>query len=172
VSAAKHRISAFSLVELVVVIVIIGIVAAIAVPRVSRGSKGAAEAAVRGNLAALRAAIDLYAIEHEGVYPGKNKNTGASGGGPADLVAQLTQNSHVSGRTGKYNAASGVIYGPYLRTGMPILPVPPGEKDVLFDADSPPTPDGSGGWVYNPDSGEIRANTTATDEVGTPFSEY
>ena len=87
------RTRGFSLVELVIVIVIIGIIAAIAVPRISRGAKGASDSAVRGDLAALRAAIDLFAAEHKGVYPGKVKNTGTGTGLASDFIDHLTKNS-------------------------------------------------------------------------------
>ena len=60
----KSKRSGFSLIELVIVVVIIGIIAAIAIPRLSRGSQGAADSALSGNLAVLRAAIELYATEH------------------------------------------------------------------------------------------------------------
>lgn len=173
----KRRLRAFSLVELVVVIVIIGIIAAIAVPRISRGAKGAVESAVRGDVAALRAAIDLYAAEHNGIFPGKNKATGASGGLPADFVAQLTSFTDVTGKTGAYNVSNGTVYGPYLRNGMPALPVGAnkGAKTVLFDStNSPPVvvEAGGEGWVFNPDTGEIKANTVATDEAGGNYSDY
>ena len=67
------RTRGFSLVELVIVIVIIGIIAAIAVPLISRGAKGASDSAVRGDLAALRAAIDLFAAEHKASTQVKSK---------------------------------------------------------------------------------------------------
>ena len=165
----------FSLVELVIVVVIIGLVAAIAVPRISRGAKGATESAVKGSLAGLRAAIDLYAAEHSGVFPGKNDNTGAAGTGVAsDFVDQLTKFSDASGKTGAFNKSTGIIYGPYLRSGIPALPVGPTTTatDVLFESSSPPAPDNAGGWVYNPDTGEIRANTDATDEDSKAYSSY
>src|SRR5436853_6693544 len=78
----------FSLIELVIVVVIIGIIAAIAIPRLSRGSQGAADSALSGNLAVLRAAIDLYATEHGGTYPTV-----------ASFDAQLTTYTDVSGGT-------------------------------------------------------------------------
>jgi hypothetical protein len=39
---------------------------------------------------------------------------------------------------------------------------------------SPPvvSEDTGEGWVYNPDTGQIIANTTATDEAGTEYSDY
>jgi general secretion pathway protein G len=176
-SLARRKHTGFSLVELVIVIVIIGIIAAIAVPRISRGAKGASESAVRGDVAALRAAIDLYAAEHGGVFPGKNKKDGTAGGAAADFVEQLTKHSDKNGKTGAYDAASGIVYGPYLRSGLPPLPVGAnaGSKDVLFDAtNSPPdvSEGGGEGWVYNPNTGEIKANTTATDESGGNYSDY
>lgn len=167
----------FSLVELVIVIVIIGIIAAIAVPRISRGAKGAVESAVRGDVAALRAAIDLYAAEHNGVFPGKNKNDGTADTGAAvDMVDQLTKFSSIDGTVGAFNASTGIIYGPYLRNGLPPLPIGAnaGSTDVLFGSASPPAvSEGSGeGWVYNQSTGEIRANTVAKDEAENNYSDY
>lgn len=172
-----RKVRGFSLVELVIVIVIIGIIAAIAVPRISRGAKGANESAVRGDLASLRAAIDLYAAEHDGIFPGKLKNDGTAGGTASDFVDQLTKFSSSKGVTGAYNASTGIIYGPYLRSGMPPLPVGAnaGSTTVLFDAtNSPPSVSEGGGegWVYNPNTGEILPNTSASDEGGTAYTTY
>lgn len=175
----RNRRCAFSLVELVIVIVIIGIIAAIAVPRVSRGAKGANDSAVRGDVAALRSAIDLFAAEHNGVFPGKKKADGTAGGAAADFLAHLTSYSDVNCKTGAYNAGASppIIYGPYLRAGMPPLPVGAnaGSTDVLYDStNSPPSvvEGGGEGWVYNPDTGEFIANTVATDEQGDAYSGY
>src|SRR5918993_360471 len=60
----------FSLIELVIVVVIIGIIAAIAIPRMSRGTAGAGDSALSGNLNVLRSAIELFATEHGGKFPG------------------------------------------------------------------------------------------------------
>ena len=64
-----NRKRGFSLIELVIVVVIIGIIGAIAIPRMSRGTAGASESALKGDLAVLRNAIDLYAAEHAGSFP-------------------------------------------------------------------------------------------------------
>ena len=68
---SRSQTRAFSLVELVIVVVIIGVIAAIAVPRISRGAKGAGESAVRMSLTGMRNAIDMYAAEHGGAWPGQ-----------------------------------------------------------------------------------------------------
>jgi len=165
-SQAKKRRVAFTLVELVVVIVIIGILAAIAIPRLSRGSAGANQSALAADLAMVRNAINLYAAEHNNSFPGPD----ASG-----FVNELTLYSSVAGAT---NAAksSTYKYGPYL-VALPACPVGEnaGSSDVLIDStNSPPTPvtTGGEGWVYNPNTGEFLANTTSTDDVGTPFNQY
>lgn len=156
----------FSLVELVVVIVIIGILAAMAIPRLSRGSAGAGSAAVAGNLATVRAAINLYAAEHNSKFPS---------GTAANIVAQLTQYTDVNGATST-TKTSPYVYGPYL---VAIPPAPVGEnagsRTILVDsANSPPQVDPSGGegWVYNPNTGEFLINTTRTDDSGKAYNTY
>ncbi|MBK9121199.1 MAG: prepilin-type N-terminal cleavage/methylation domain-containing protein [Phycisphaerales bacterium] len=162
------RAPAFSLVELVVVIVIIGILAAIAVPRLSRGSAGASQSAVSANLATVRAAIELYAAEHGGNYPGPDA---------AGFVSKLTMFTSYAGATSATKDTTHK-FGPYL---LAIPPCPVGENaskpsaaNVLISATSPPTPDPSGGegWVYNPNTGEFLPNTTQMDDSGNPFNGY
>ncbi len=100
---------AFSLIEMVIVVVIIGIIAAIASPRLSRGVEGAAEAALIGDLAVVRGAIDHYVTEHIGDPP--------TGG---NFVAQMIQYSDINGNTSPTKTGL-FIYGPYLRA-IPVNP--------------------------------------------------
>ncbi len=158
--------NAFSLVELVVVIVIIGILAAMAIPRLSRGSAGAGSAAVAGDLALVRNAINLYSAEHNGKFPS---------GTAANVVAQLTQYTDVNGNTSATKTGA-YIYGPYL---VAIPPAPVGEnagsRDILVDsANTPPAVATAGGegWVYNPNTGEFIINTSQTDDAGTAYNTY
>ena len=118
---------AFSLVELVIVVVIIGVIAAIAVPRISRGAKGAGESALRGSLASMRNAIDMYAAEHGGTFPGGD-------GVETTLIRQLTEKTDVNG-------VAGGTFGPYLRRGFPPCPVGVRTGDtgvILNNTASPP----------------------------------
>jgi len=160
----RARTKAFSLVELVVVIVIIGIIAAMAIPRLSRGTAGAGDSALAGNLATLRNAINLYAAEHNNTYPTQAK-----------FKEQLTQ---FTGRTGAESASRDAThpFGPYL---MAIPPCPVGSQAdptaVAFDTTAGPIPAPSadtGGWIYNPGTGEFRANTNATDQNSKAYSSY
>ncbi len=161
---------AFSLVELVIVVVIIGVIAAIAVPRISRGARGAGDAALRGDLAGLRNAIDMYAAEHNGAWPGAD-------GLEATFLDQLTKRTDAAGNVG--TTAGTHIYGPYLRGGMPPIPVGPniGATGIIMTTTTPIQTAVSeltttAGWVYNYQTGEIIANTNDLDEQGVGYDTY
>lgn len=174
---------AFSLIELVIVVVIIGIIGAIAIPRMSRGSAGANDGALQANLAALRNAIELYAAEHGNAYPGFHRIDGSmSGNGDEDdFYAQLTQFSSFSGVTGTRDSAATPprIYGPYLRN-IPFLNIGknsasdrnPGEVKFKTEVPLDEHEGDKAGWIYNPENGEIIANTQDLDEEGTPYKNY
>jgi general secretion pathway protein G len=156
---------AFSLVELVVVIVIIGIIAAMAIPRLSRGSAGASSSALAGNLSILRNAIHLYSAEHNSTFPAG-----------ATIATQLTRFSDAAGGTSATKTATH-IYGPYI-LAIPACPVVSGAGagNILADAaNSPPAVNAIGGegWVYNPSTGEIIANSSAVDPTtGKAYNTY
>jgi len=152
-----RRSRGFSLLELVIVVSIIGIIAAIAIPRFSRATAGATDAALTGDLAVMRSAIEMFAAEHGGMLP---TLTG--------IVAQLTTYSDVAGNTNASKTTT-YIYGPYLRK-VPVLPVGAKKGQTGIDDE-----DGASiGWIYNATTGEITANTTDTekDASGTQYNEY
>ena len=155
----------FSLVELVIVVVIIAIIGAIAIPRMSRGAAGASDSALVGNLKTLRSAIELYANEHGGLYPGLKAD------GTTDytkVVAQLTQYSDDQGTTSATKSAT-AIYGPYIRS-LPALPVGTTRKGSNGIAAA----DAAGiGWIYNATTGAVNANTTTEiDAKGVLYNTY
>ncbi len=137
----RQHCRAFSLIELVIVVVIIGIIAAIAIPRLSRGAEGAAESALRGDLAVMRNAIDLYVTEHVG-------------DAPTFFESQMTQYSDVNGNASAAKV-SPFIYGPYLRA---IPDNPYTDNNTLVVATSAEAAvraiaAGGGGWAYYDGSG-------------------
>ncbi len=164
----RARARGFSLVELVIVVVIIGVIAAIAVPRISRGARGAGESALKGSLASLRNAIDMFAAEHNGLWP-----AGAALNTEAELIRHLTTKTDAGG-------AAGGSFGPYLRRGFPPVPVGPnvGATGVIMANDTTwatalSEAAADKGWVYNYESGEIICNTDDPDEGGTvTYDEY
>lgn len=164
---SPNRAPAFSLVELVIVVVIIGVISAIAVPRISRAAMGADASAVREDLHALRSAIDLYAVEHRGVWAGAD-------GFEATFIDQMTKKTDDAGNVG---TTPGVhIYGPYLRR-IPPIPVGPniGAAGVIID-DGTPIPvvetNDTDGWCYNFQTGNIIANTDDLDHNAVGFDTY
>lgn len=72
---STRRRKGFSLVELVVVVLIIAIIAAIAAPRMFNTATEARESSARQNLSVIRNAIELYAAQNEGAYPGTDEAT-------------------------------------------------------------------------------------------------
>jgi len=159
-----RRKKGFSLIELVIVVVIIGIIGAIAIPRMSRGTAGASESALKGDLAVLRNAIDLYAAEHAGKFPVY-----------ATITNQLTKLTKADGSiddgTGK---AGGFIFGPYVRK-VPPLPVGTKTGDLTFaDGASVAVGAGTQGWYYTETTGEVQANLVAgeTAEDGSAFNGF
>ena len=168
-SSSRGSRSGFSLIELVIVVVIIGIIAAIAVPRMSRGSQGASDGALAANLTVLRNAIDLYQTEHQ-AYPA----TGALNTSN-DFIKQLTQFTDNSGAA-VATKDSTHPYGPYLRK-IPQLPVGTNKGSATIKiaaADNEATGLTTDGWIYYPNTGEIKANLVAGEKDGkdTPYNQY
>ena len=157
----------FTLIELIVVIVIIGILAAMAIPRMSRGAAGAGQTALIGDLAVIRNAINIFAEEHLGTFP--------SGPLAADVVNQLTLFTDEIGTGTSATKTTVFRFGPYL-VKVPPCPVVPGANKSTIEIDSlnsPPATSASGkGWVYNPNTGEFIANSTATDDEGIAYNTY
>lgn len=159
---------AFSLIELVIVIVIIGVIAAIAVPRLSRGSDGAGASALRGCLHTLRNAVEMYAAEHNGAWPGADKVE-------ATLIDQLIKQTDGAGNVG--NDPTVHIFGPYLHRGFPPISVGPnvGASEVHMKSPSSfqVTETASDvGWVYDVTTGRFMANTDDLDASGVGYDTY
>src|SRR4051812_23498315 len=158
----------FSLIELVIVVVIIGIIAAIAIPRMSRGTAGAADSALGGNLNVLRNAMELYATEHNGKFPGHNSGTTA-----VEALTMYTDDAGAKNASKQGN----YIYGPYLRKTPPIT-VGPLKNDTAKNntfasgttAEATPT----AGWMYDSASGAIIANVpnSEVDQNGKQYNQY
>lgn len=152
---ATRRRAGFSMIELVIVVVIIGIIAAIAIPRMSRGAAAANDSACAQNLAIIRNALELYYAEHDNEYPD-----------PTTVVDQLTKYTKIDGTDANdaKDAATGRIYGPYLRK------IPPLTVGTTRKGDSGmATADGAGvGWLYNPatDPQLVKPNVPAGTEDG------
>ena len=61
----------FTLVELMIVVAIIGILAGIAIPRYMNFIRRSREGATKGNLGAIRSALNIYYSDTEGLFPAR-----------------------------------------------------------------------------------------------------
>lgn len=172
----RHR-YAVTLLELIIAIAVLGLLAALAIPRFSRAAAPPDVTNVlRADLRVLRVAIDLYQRDH-GVYPAQRSDGRAAAGTPNAFVSQLTHytdaRGHVSDTPDEEHC-----FGPYLRDGVPPCPVARGPHahavHVIQDATSLTDVAGSvpGGWIYNPETGHIIANSAESNARGRPYAFY
>lgn len=59
----------FTLVELLIVVLILGALASIAIPRITASAYNAKLYACESNIDILNSQIELWAVDHDGVYP-------------------------------------------------------------------------------------------------------
>lgn len=172
----------FTLVELLIVVIILAILAAIVIPQFSSASTDAQEAALDSNLNAIRSAIELYKVQHNGKYPGQVAATGATctvgsaGTGAINtaqaMIDQLTKYSSASGTTCS-GADPTTILGPYLRKGIPADSITNSAAIAVATAGTPLAPAAAtGGWAYDVKTGQIVMNSNATDSKGAAFSTH
>jgi len=122
----------FTLVEILIVVIILGILAAIVIPQFTEASDDARASALASDLQTVRAQLELYKMQHSGVYP-------------ADLVVALTTRTDILG-------AAGTDYGPYM-TKFPSNPFVTGAAGGEVGAGK--------GWLYTQATGTVTAGDAA-----------
>ncbi|HEX9174018.1 MAG TPA: prepilin-type N-terminal cleavage/methylation domain-containing protein [Telluria sp.] len=182
----------FTLIELLIVVIIIAILAAIAIPQFANTTGDAQEGALDANLNTMRSALELYRVQHRGVYPSAAPSTtaanaactavnGTSGTGAAGSTAafteQLTMFSNAAGATCTVAApAGGFSLGPYLRA-IPeeTLSNPPTSAVAITSTPAyvPPTTV-TPGWAFNNNAtvGRFVVNSSAIGRRGVALSTY
>ncbi|MFY9341115.1 MAG: type II secretion system protein [Planctomycetota bacterium] len=162
--------SAFTLIELLLVVVILGILAAVAIPQFSDSSGEARVSNLQTNLAVVRNAVEYYRANHNGKYPGYP----TAGGAPtqAETINQLTLASKADGSTAAVGTA-GFGYGPYIREALPANPIN-GLATVMVLADGAAfaAADNTTGWIYQPQTGKVRANSTGAAASGKNYYDF
>lgn len=155
------RTGGFTLVEILIVVVILGILGTLVIPQFSNASHQARENTLKDDLRYLRTQIQVYKAQHRDKAPGSN----------GDFVQQLTRYTNDDGDTNAA-ATSAYRFGPYL-SKMPKNPL--NEKDTIelvASGDLKAAADGSHGWIYNPNTGEIIADLTGKDSNDQDYSSY
>lgn len=161
----------FTLVELLIVVVILGILAGIVLPSFNTSTEDAKVSSTIQNLQSLRAAVDLFKVQHNESYPGYP----VSGGTPTEALFrdQLTLQSKKDRSTAALGTA-GYPLGPYLKTGVPPNPFN-GLDTVMMIADGgvmPTAGDDTTGWVFKAQTGELKANSSVTTAEGKDVWDY
>src|SRR4029077_4908811 len=149
---ARQRTSGFTLIEMVVVVMIIGILATIAAPRLFGTAGRANDGAVRQSLGVIRNAIDTFAAQHAGTFPGAD---GQETTLKSDLAPMLrgadfpkcpvgaAKNSSVRMMTGGASVAATIAGS-----------------------------DTAQSWVYNYGTGDFNVNSSDTSSDGTTYDQF
>jgi prepilin-type N-terminal cleavage/methylation domain-containing protein len=140
----------FSLIELTIVIAVLGVIAAIAVPRYTSATQGVKLAALKESLNAMRTAIGLYAVEHNGRLPNRKDNGGLDDEGK-HFVERLTERTDIDGKL-----SSDGEFGPYLRS--PDFPTNPFNERNDVRTGGAPAGDDSDGWHYDQNTDRFSAD--------------
>lgn len=143
---------AFTFVEVVIVVLIIGILASVAAPRMFGVNKQAAETELRLNLALVRNAIDRISADNNGVYPAQDNKD-------ATLKAEIGPSLNFRSFPKNPFDSDGVKADEVKvrNQGDPLV----GQVAGTF------------GWLYDNQTGEFIANTSALSSDGvTPYCEF
>ena len=155
----------FTLIEMLIVIIILGILAMVIIPQISVSTDDAKVSTLKGNLAGLRSAIEIYYAQHSNKYPGMTDSTNGNtnndaGVAASSMVLQLEQYTSSSGKV--QTTKDGTFkYGPYVKTGLPTNPF--NEKktvvcDATTDIAAAKAPSGGAGWKFHFNTGVLYAD--------------
>ena len=140
----------FTLVELVVVVMILGILVAIAAPKMINIMGEATDNSTRMSLQVLRDAVENYASQNTGTYPGTDEAT---------FKAALAD--HLRGPFPKCPVGDGTADGVDVVSAGTALSGPGGDGSAATNM-----------WKYDYTTGEIIINYSANSDSGTPYDEF
>ncbi|MBW3598375.1 MAG: type II secretion system GspH family protein [Planctomycetes bacterium] len=140
----SRRPHGFTLVEILIVVVIMAVLAATIIPQFTDSAKDAKSNTALFNLHTLRAQIELYKTNHDGVVPTT-----------LDLLTQKTN------RAGTTNAADGaLVHGPYIHSipDNPLVEAAVADVVKAPGANPPTAAEADAGWLYDASTGEVWIN--------------
>ncbi len=145
----------FSVAELLIVVAILGIMAAIVVPQFQSQSTRAKGAVAKDSLRILRAAIELYTAQHNGIPPGYENDDPQTPPTSASFYDQL------------------VVNGTYLAK-IPKNPFNNLRNIRVIGNNEAFPPDAVDGyaWIYQAATKTIRLNWPGSDSSGVRYFDY
>ena len=148
---------AFTLIELLIVVAILGIMAAIVMPLFAGQIQLAKEAAAKDNLRVLREAIERYASDNNDIPPGYHLGDPANGvRSPAFTKQIVTETKYISDLP--ENPFNGLTLMAMVNDGEEF---PTDPADTVYY-----------GWIYQPQTKNIRLNWPGTDSEGRAYLDY
>jgi general secretion pathway protein G len=134
-----------------IVVVILGILAAIVIPQFSDASEEAKMSSLVSDLQTIRSQIQFYRAQH---HHGAANLPGTISG--VSFEDSMTKYTLADGRLAPIQAPGDGVCDPYLRE----IPTNPFDDSVDITAGAG-SPDLSGGWYYNAQTGAFNANDSA-----------
>ena len=142
----------FTLVEVLIVVVIMAVLAATIIPQFTDASGDAKVSSGKTNLGTIKSVLALYKAQHNGNFPANSATV--------SLETALTSKTTPAGVV---DAAAGTC-GPYLQEfpGDPFANLKTVTNSAASPIAAPAANTTTGGYNYNPTTGEIRFNYNTT----------
>jgi len=162
----------FTLVEILIVVIILGILAAFVVPQFSNATLMTRENTLKDDLRFLRTQIGIYKGQHYDTVPGYPGGDATAAADGTTMVEQLTLFSDERGTTSTA-PDSAHPFGPYL-SHIPPNPLSGKTKIAIQTGNAAATADASldAGWIFNPETEQIIANSAGQDSNGVDYAAY
>ena len=162
----------FTLIEVLVVVVILGILAAVVIPQLSTASVAAQTSMLADHIRTARMQIEVFKGQHFGVpagYPDLDEDQAPT---EEAFLEHMTQASTAEGDVAA-PGTDGYPYGPYM-TPFPTNPIN-GKAGIQIIGDGgtmPDSADDSHGWIYQPATMTLRADSTGEDQANKAYFDF
>ncbi len=163
----------FTLIEMLIVIIVLGILATIIIPQITDSTDDTKLNTLKTNLRTIRNVIELYYLQHDQTYPGRNN----PGGNPTSnetvaalaFIKQLVNYTDITGNSSAALDRNTHPFGPYLKALK--LPINPFNQDDTVKCDvttvdiTAVSSDGTTGYKFYTLIGMLIANDGAHDDL-------